>query len=340
MKQLITFGIILLFTACSTLKSGNGSIYWVNSYEVDCVGVGPMKCLQVQKGKQLNKNEWQNFYTQIEGFEYEPGYVYKLRIKEEKLKNVPADASSIKYILEEVIEKKEDPRWNLNGNWDALKINGSIIKLPRIRGAGTIPQLNIDMLEGRISGTDGCNNFTGTLQQITDNEINMGPLAQTRKMCPDMTIATAFMEALNKATHYTVFDTKLVLKDAAGNELLEFTKGTEAKVLLNDIWVAEWMEGQYLDNETDLPRLEINSTKMEAAGTDGCNNLHGRISELTNTKLTFGVMAGTRMMCADMNIPDKFNQLLPKVRSYKISELKLSLFDEQGEVLMILRKVD
>ncbi len=99
-------------------------------------------------------------YSQIEGFEYQPGFIYKLKVKEEKMRDVPADASSIKYTLLKVLEKKEDARLKLSGNWEAVKINGSVIKMPRIRGAGVIPHLNIDINEMQISGSDGCNNLT------------------------------------------------------------------------------------------------------------------------------------------------------------------------------------
>ncbi|MCC9044199.1 DUF4377 domain-containing protein [Myroides sp. M-43] len=69
---------------------------------VDCTGVAPMKCMQV---KEEGSDEWTNMYTGIEGFTYEEGYEYVVEIKREKLENVPADASSIKYILVKEISK-------------------------------------------------------------------------------------------------------------------------------------------------------------------------------------------------------------------------------------------
>lgn len=101
-------GICLLFLgfACSSAK--DVQTYMVNSEKVDCMGVAPMKCLQV---KNLTKGdtEWQSIYAAIEGFDYEPGYIYKIEVKEEKLdtKNLPADASSIKYTLVKVISKEK-----------------------------------------------------------------------------------------------------------------------------------------------------------------------------------------------------------------------------------------
>ncbi|MCO5234226.1 MAG: DUF4377 domain-containing protein [Chitinophagales bacterium] len=57
--------------------------------------------------KDTNQTEWENFYSQIEGFSYEKGYEYKLLIKEEKIENPPADGSNIRYILVKILSKNE-----------------------------------------------------------------------------------------------------------------------------------------------------------------------------------------------------------------------------------------
>jgi len=338
MKNLLFIGIVLFFVACNPAQKD--TIIWVNSYRVDCVGVGPMKCMLVQKGETMEEGQWQNFYSKIEGFEYEPGYIYKLKVKEEQLENAPADASSIKYTLVEILEKKEDNKLALNGSWDAAKINGAIIKLPRTRGAGVIPQVHIDIAKMEVSGIDNCNNFTGTISKLGESTIEWGQLAATQKMCPDMAIADAFNKALNAVKKYYFENNSLIFTDEAGTELLEFRKGTEAKILLNDIWVAEVVDGTAVADQGKAPRLEINSSTLEVMGTDGCNSLSGKISVLSNTELVFAPLAVTRKMCLDMTIPDKFNEAILKVRSYKISNLKLTLLDEQGKVLVVLKKVD
>jgi len=71
----------------------------VDSERVDCVGVGPMKCYRVKMG---DFGEWQNFYDQIEGFEYEEGNTYELVVEKTKRDNPPADASSFTYKLIDV----------------------------------------------------------------------------------------------------------------------------------------------------------------------------------------------------------------------------------------------
>lgn len=113
--QILSIASLVLMMGCErksefsskNLKQ-NEFIYWVNSSTQECMGVGSMTCLQIQKGSEIKEGDWSLFYNQIEGFEYEPGYIYKLIVLEEKLpdEKVPADASAIKYTLIQVLEKK------------------------------------------------------------------------------------------------------------------------------------------------------------------------------------------------------------------------------------------
>ena len=67
-----------------------------------CTGVAPMECLQVRGAPD---QPWQYFYSEIEGFTHEPGYAYELRVREEKVANPAADASSLRWTLVRVVSK-------------------------------------------------------------------------------------------------------------------------------------------------------------------------------------------------------------------------------------------
>ena len=67
-------------------------------------GVAPMECYLVKVG---DDKDWSLFYSPIEGFNYENGYEYVIKVKKEKIDNPPADGSSIKYTLVKVISKKK-----------------------------------------------------------------------------------------------------------------------------------------------------------------------------------------------------------------------------------------
>ncbi|AKX51338.1 hypothetical protein AKN92_07410 [Thiopseudomonas alkaliphila] len=107
MKRALFLGVALLggLTACQMggkNQKSDQEVFYVKENLVDCVGVAPMKCMQVKRD---TSEEWSYFYSQIIGFKYEPGYRYKLKVQVEDVENPPADASSKRYTLISIIEK-------------------------------------------------------------------------------------------------------------------------------------------------------------------------------------------------------------------------------------------
>ena len=92
-----------LFFSCS--KDNEKSIYIADTM-VNCTSVAAQKCLQI---KENEKDNWSNLFTNIEGFDFEEGYSYKLKVEVTKIENPPADASSEKYVLLEILKKTKTP---------------------------------------------------------------------------------------------------------------------------------------------------------------------------------------------------------------------------------------
>ena len=71
------------------------------------------QCLQVREIKYDDKGiktgtdgEFQNFYSNIEGYNHEPGIRNVVRVKRYAIKNPPADGSSLAYVLDMVVESE------------------------------------------------------------------------------------------------------------------------------------------------------------------------------------------------------------------------------------------
>ncbi len=77
---------------------------YANSQLVDCVGIGPRKCMEV---RETPMGEWAYFYDGIEGFTLEEDYLYTLKVKISNVPNPPADAFSKHYRLLELISKEK-----------------------------------------------------------------------------------------------------------------------------------------------------------------------------------------------------------------------------------------
>ena len=198
----------------------NEQIIWVNSAKIDCVGVGPMQCFQI---KNSEEEPWTNFYQDIAGFDFEPGYIYKLKVSIKTLDKdeLPADKSSLEYRLVEVLSKQADPLLSLNDIWVITKIEGAEAK--SINSEGN-PILEINTRSMTILGSDGCNNYRGKIEALSENKISFGPIMGTKKACRDMDMPNKYSAALSKVKSYKKERLELVLYDETNKELLSFKK--------------------------------------------------------------------------------------------------------------------
>ena len=86
---------------CNSLSETK--ILYINSKLVDCIGVGPQQCMLIKENKD---EEWGMFYDNIQGFDYHEGIEYKLQVMITQIENPPADGSSLKYDLIEILESQ------------------------------------------------------------------------------------------------------------------------------------------------------------------------------------------------------------------------------------------
>ncbi|MBB4080069.1 heat shock protein HslJ [Lewinella aquimaris] len=201
------------------------STFWINSRTVPCTGAGPQTCLQVKRGPELDGGEWEYFYATIAGFDYEPGYLYKLSVRETPLidAEVPADGSSIEYTLIRVLEKNHDPALLLNDIWVLERIAGEAVDLTAATDLRQ-PTIEFQLAEQRVMGNNGCNSFNGTLQKAEQGNLRFGPLAMTRKACMNSDVPDRVTAALNRVAGYAIESLRLTLVDESGEELLQYRK--------------------------------------------------------------------------------------------------------------------
>ena len=104
-KSLFAGAFLFSLAQCSVQTSENTSIktLFVSAEQKDCSnGAGTQKCMLV---REKPTDQWSYFYSNIDGFIYQPGYDYVLTVSTAKIENPPADSSSIKYTLIKQISK-------------------------------------------------------------------------------------------------------------------------------------------------------------------------------------------------------------------------------------------
>ncbi|GIM49015.1 META domain-containing protein [Capnocytophaga stomatis] len=334
LKYILFLAIGGVISACSTSKE---QIYWVNSAKADCnAGAGKAQCLQVSKKEDLNKAQWEYFYAPIENFVFEEGFFKKIQVKETQLdsKNVPADASSIKYTMIKEIEKQKDMTFELGGNWTLEKLDGNAVT------QSLKPSLSIHLQEKKINGIGGCNNYFGAITELSQDKIQFGKVGATKKMCMEDNIEMAYFTALSEVRTFKINNGKLVLFDASGKEKLIFSPKQQVNERLHDIWGAVRIGGKTIENKESVPLLEINLTEMSISGSDSCNSYFGQIEELTEEKIVFGDIGMTAKLCSEMEIARQYNEAIGKVASYKLDGLSLTFYDINGNELVAFIKGD
>lgn len=75
----------------------------IQHYQVPCQGESIQLCYLVKKQGQ---EDWEYFYDEIEGLDYEWGYVYSLEVSQTEVKNPPQDGSSLHTKVEKVVKKE------------------------------------------------------------------------------------------------------------------------------------------------------------------------------------------------------------------------------------------
>ncbi len=81
---------------------GNREIF-IDHYKSECFGLALSLCM---RSRVNSDDDWSLFYESIDGFDYEWGYVYKLRVNISNIENPPEDASSVKYTLVDMLSKE------------------------------------------------------------------------------------------------------------------------------------------------------------------------------------------------------------------------------------------
>lgn len=107
----------------------------------------------------------------------------------------------------------------LHDIWTAIRIDGNPIN--RLSPA---PRMEINLTEMKVMGNDGCNEYTGEIKEVTDNQITYGVIVSTKKMCREMEMAESFNKAMKQVTSYKLEGLNLILMDADNDEVLAFLK--------------------------------------------------------------------------------------------------------------------
>jgi heat shock protein HslJ len=323
----------LIVAACGPFAGGpTEKTLYVGPYLVDCVGVAPQKCLLVKRDP---KADWSLFYDQIVGFDYEGGFNHVLLVREEEIENPPADASSLRWTLVEVVEKTrslEGTRWTL-GSY--LTSDGELVDV--LPGA----EITVRFQEGQLAGGAGCNSYFGSYE-VDGDSLAIGAIGSTEMYCgPEeaMDQEGAYLVALGSASSYSIAGDQLHLVSASGDTILTFSVLQPAPLV-----GTPWKLVSFYDGVGGVVSV-LAGTEITAfwgqdgslGGSAGCNNYTSSYT-VDGNQMSMGPVASTMMMCPGpegiMEQEATYFGALESVAGYQIEGNALRMADAQGQTVL------
>ena len=198
--------------------------YFVDAVRVVCADVGSRTCLRAIRAEGAAVGEWQLVYGGIDGFDFHPGNLYHLVVRERErdAEGLPADASAVQLELVRIVAEAVDARNRLHDVYALATLGGDTLDVPEWLER---PTLELDVGERRAVGTDGCNRFQGPIEVVGADVLAFGSLAGTREACPgDGELPRDFMAALTSTRRYRRVVGGIELLDGRGTVVAGFRR--------------------------------------------------------------------------------------------------------------------
>lgn len=317
----LTLGGMLLTACASTPATDAGKqdsqpepverTIYVGPLLVDCEGEGPQKCMLV---KEKPEDDYTLFYDQIEGFEYEKGYEYKLIVKEELVENPPAGGSSLRWSLVSVESKEPVP------------IAEDVIEKTIYVGPELVDCTGVAPQKCILVKEDPDGEYTLFYDQIEGFNFEEGYEYELVIREEQVENPPADASSIKWSLIEEVSKTPVESSDELELE------GTD------------WMMVSYLNQDGELtPSLPGTSATAlfqngELNGNASCNGYFGSY-EVDGSKLSVGPLASTEMFCGSppgvMDQELGYLSALGSAANYAIENEQLVIADEAGETVLV-----
>lgn len=185
--------------------------------------------------------------------------------------------------------------------------------------------------DGRLNGSAGCNTYSASYE-MDGSSLKIGPVMTTKKACAEpqgvMEQEAAFLVILEQTDSYEIKGDRLILRDASGAELAEFT----ASDLVGAAW--KWLDFAASDGSSMSPpdssqyTVEFLPDGNLAIQAD-CNRATGAYT-VDGSRLSIELGAVTLAMCAEGSLSQEFLNLLGEASSYQVQDEVLVIQLQNG----------
>jgi heat shock protein HslJ len=229
---------------------------------------------------------------------------------------------------------------------ESTSLDGTAWLLTGLPGHTLVPDSSVTLQfsEGRLSGSDGCNRYSGSYS-VRNSVLTVGPnLASTQMACePGIDAqARAYVAALTGAKSFRIDGERLELLAADGKASATFA--SQSRSLAGTSWSATGINN---GRQAVSSLLNGSSVTMDfgndgvVSGSAGCNRYTAPYSS-DGSALTIGQAAATQMMCASpegvMEQEQQFLRALATVATARFEGDRLELRTAKGSLAVSLRR--
>jgi heat shock protein HslJ len=204
-----------------------------------------------------------------------------------------------------------------------------LMRLPPVEGGTVVTAIFSD--DGNVSGSGGCNYYAGSYE-VNEDQISLGPLATTAKICPTGSEQeTEYLGALGAAETFSLFGQRLSISYNDGQGILIYSSASLP--LEGTLWTLVSVEGEALPEGIEITALFAPGEGDEpgsVGGSAGCNNYSASF-EVEGETLKIGPAATTRKFCeTGMDEEAAYLAAIEGDNTYQIIGDNLDLVTESG----------
>ena len=202
--------------------------------------------------------------------------------------------------------------------------------------------VSAQFVDGTVSGTSGCNRYSGRYT-LDGDDLTIDPnVAGTMMACPaaQMAVESAFLQALPTVATWAIDGETLTLSDDAGKAVLVFDHVDGEQAIAGDWQVTAVNTGSAISSPILGSTLTLTFAPGTASGNAGCNTFSGA-AVVDGEQLTIGPLASTRMACTDQALSDQeaaYLAALENTTTFSGTSSMLTLLDDEGLITVTLAR--
>lgn len=232
-------------------------------------------------------------------------------------------------------EAQEGAEALTGSTWGLKELNGEKYSSPS-DGEGVHVMLTDD--GSKVSGYAGCNQLMGSFKLSSDNGLDFGDVATTRRSCPDQNQNEQhFLKALKSTESYRISDQGLKLLDADSKTVAVFAKQEpKALAIESGKWQLQNLKGEAVNfDPKDGENLFFDLEKdARVIGFSGCNTFSGSYNLSEEKSIEFSGMLSTLKSCPDVDFKEaSFLKVFEHTTAYGFEKQELKFYNSEQETL-------